>query len=76
MKKYFSVFLVSTLALSVNAQEPEKDPYLVKSLSSDAIENIKCETSGGNISVEGASTRARIEVYIKAGNRKDGVISN
>lgn len=51
-------------------------PYLQKSFPRESIQKVEAETSGGNISVSGeASGDARIEVYIKASNGRDGSIS-
>src|SRR5450432_3526255 len=71
MKKYLSVLLFTGLGASVNAQESSKEPYLVKSLASESVQHIKCETTGGNISVAGADAELRIEVYIRPGNGRD-----
>src|SRR5947208_365520 len=51
MKKYLIALVFGTLLVSAKAQESSKEPYLVKSLTSDAIQNVKVETSGGNISL-------------------------
>lgn len=76
MKKHLVLLLLAALAITVQAQESSDKPYLVKTLTADAIQQVKAETSGGNISVEGTDTEARIEVYIRPGNSRDRNISN
>jgi hypothetical protein len=75
MKKYLSVLLLAGLVITANAQESSREPYLVKSLSSDAIQHVKCETTGGNISVSGVDAEAHIEVYVWASNGRDRNLS-
>jgi Putative adhesin len=76
MKKYLIVFLAGTMVLAVNAQEyNSKEPYMTKSLTSEAIQNAKVETTGGNIDVTGVDGEARIEVYVRAGNNRDRHLS-
>jgi len=70
MKKYLAILLSGALIVSVHAQQ-DKEPWLVKSLMSDAIQHVKVETTGGNISVAGVDAEARIEVYIWPGNSRD-----
>ncbi len=71
MKKYLSILFLGSLSFAVHAQEYSKEPYMVKPLTADAIQNVKAETSGGNISVAGVDADARIEVYIKPSNGRD-----
>lgn len=66
MKKALSFFLFFIGAYCAMAQT-DKEPYLVKSLSKEAIKEVEAKTSGGSISVTGASD-ARIEVYVSANN--------
>ena len=75
MKKYLSVLLFGSLTLSVNAQESAREPYLVKTLTSEAIQNVKVETTGGNISVAGVDAEARIEVFVWVSNGRDKNLS-
>ncbi|MEP6748278.1 MAG: hypothetical protein ABJB86_11170 [Bacteroidota bacterium] len=75
MKKYLCVLLFIVLAASVYAQESSKEPYMVKTLTAESIQHVKCETTGGNISVAGVDGEARIEVYIKPGNSRDRNLS-
>jgi hypothetical protein len=74
MKKYLSVMLLCGFVLSVSAQD-SKDAYLIKQLTSDAIQHVKCETTGGNISVTGSDAEARIEVYVWANNGRNRDLS-
>jgi DUF4097 and DUF4098 domain-containing protein YvlB len=75
MKKYVVVLLFGSLVVSTRAQESSKEPYMVKSLSSESIQQVKAETTGGNISVTGADAQARIEVYVWPGNSRDRNLS-
>lgn len=70
MKKYFFLLSILTQVGFVNAQSNnEKEPYMTRSLSADAIKNVEAKTSGGSISVTGvASSEARIEVYVSGNN--------
>ena len=71
MKKYSLLPFLLFFALLSQAQTKE-EPYQTKSLSGDAIKNVKVETSGGSISVTGVSNaEAKIEVYIRGNNGKD-----
>ncbi|MEO6316097.1 MAG: DUF4097 family beta strand repeat-containing protein [Chitinophagaceae bacterium] len=75
MKKYLSILLFGSLTAVAYAQESNKEPYMVKSLASEAIQNVRVETTGGNIAVAGVDEQARIEVYVWAGNSRDRNIS-
>jgi hypothetical protein len=70
MKKYLLLFVATTAMLALNAQfKADKEPFLTKSLSGDAIKNVEATTSGGSISVAGVSaSEARIEVYVWPNN--------
>lgn len=71
MKK--SVFLLGFLSITVfaNAQN-NKTPHLTKSLSSEKIDKVEANTSGGSISVSATSaSEARVEVYISSPNGKN-----
>lgn len=57
------------------AQKDEK-PYMVKTFTASAIKNLKMNTSGGGLVVTGTSDpEARIEVYVKANQNRDDIIS-
>ena len=70
MKKTFYFLVITSLAISVNAQfDAEKTPVITKSLSSDNIKSVLSETSGGNIFVTGINaSEAKIEVYAVPNN--------
>lgn len=71
MKKYLSILSFAFAFTAAHAQEASKEPWMVKSLKDEAIENVKVETSGGNITVTGADTEARIEVFVWPGNSRN-----
>ena len=68
MKKYLLLLLVAAQSTFAFAQKDNETPYLTKSLSDASIKKIEAETSGGNISVAGVGSNARIEVYIHNNN--------
>ena len=72
MRKYLLTLAIIALAVVANAQsKAEKEPYLTRSLSADAIKNVEAKTSGGSISVTGvAPSEARIEVYVSGNNNQ------
>lgn len=71
MKKILSYLLAAGISLAAQAQS-DNTPYLTKSLSGAAIQNVIARTSGGSITVNGtAGSDARIEVYIKAQGNKE-----
>jgi len=73
MKKYFLFLLFVAFQLSMKAQfNSDKEPLIIKSLSSESIKNIEAQTSGGSISVSGVNTsEAKIEVYVSANNNRN-----
>ncbi len=75
MKKYLSTLLLGSICLAATAQDASREPYMVKSLTSEGIQNVNVETTGGNISVAGADANPRIEVYIWASNGRDKNLS-
>jgi hypothetical protein len=72
MKKYFFLFLLANICLAVNAQTTsDKEPYLTKSLSGESVNNVKVETSGGNISVFGVNpSESRVEVFVSQNSNR------
>jgi hypothetical protein len=63
MKTYIILFFLACQSIVASAQE--RAPYLTKSLSNDAIKKVFVSTSGGSITVSGASgQQPRVEVYI------------
>jgi len=75
MKKYLSLLIAGNLAVAAYAQDVKREPYMVKNLSADAIQQVQAETTGGNIAVSGSDAAQRIEVYIWSGNGRDGQLS-
>ena len=73
MKKYFLIFLLAALQLSIKAQDKwNKEPYMTKPLSNESIKDIEAQTSGGSISVSGVNvSEAKIEVYVSANNNRN-----
>lgn len=65
MKKYLLALSITCLGFAAFAQDT---PYLTKSLASSGIKEVYVETSGGSITVSGAASDPRIEVYIKGNN--------
>ena len=70
MKKYLFLLVFLSQVCFIHAQNKfDKEPYLTKSLSNEAVKNIEAKTSGGSISVTGGSSSdARIEVYVSPSN--------
>ena len=72
MKKYNLLLLASAFAFSTQAQfNSEKDPFLTKTFTADAVKNVKAQTSGGSITVEGGAGNTRIEVYVRPSNMRN-----
>ena len=72
MKTYLLVLFIACQSCVALAQDWNKTPYLTKSLSASAIKEVYVETSGGSITVSGASGESpRIEVFIKGNNGLD-----
>ncbi|MDQ3276705.1 MAG: DUF4097 domain-containing protein [Bacteroidota bacterium] len=70
MKKLF-LLLAIALQSGVSSAQNEKDPYLTRSLSADAIKAVEARTSGGSIVVTGVGpSEARIEVYVSGTNNQ------
>jgi hypothetical protein len=72
MKKHFLLLAFISTTVFVSAQiNNEKEPYMTRSLTADAIQSVEAKTSGGSISVTGvASSEARIEVYVSGNNNQ------
>jgi hypothetical protein len=74
MKK-FSILLVLALSAIIGKAQVNHDqqPYMTKSLAGQTIKNVEVETSGGSIHVTGGTgSDARVEVYVRPNNMKDG----
>jgi len=68
MKAYIVLFALVCQGLLASAQD-NRTPYLTKSLANDGIKKAFLSTSGGSITVSGASGQEpRIEVYITGNN--------
>lgn len=68
MKTYILILFITCQAIVASAQD-NKTPYLTKSLSGDAIKHVFVSTSGGSITVSGASgQQPRVEVYVTGNN--------
>src|ERR1700744_5402865 len=68
-RRILTLCFVACLSVAAMAQDNDKTPYLTKSLSGDAINNVIVSTSGGGIMVSGGSGQSpRIEVYIHGSN--------
>ncbi|MEO3408472.1 DUF4097 family beta strand repeat-containing protein [Mucilaginibacter sp. CAU 1740] len=69
MKKYLLVLFVASVGNIALAQNNGKTPYLTKSLSGQSVKDVFVNTSGGSITVSGASgEEPRVEVFIQANN--------
>jgi hypothetical protein len=77
MKHYLILLLLTGFGFTVSAQfNSEKEPYLTKSLSNEAVKKVSMETTGGNISVLSAgSSDSRLEVYVQSNNGKNSSLS-
>ena len=64
MKKIFGILLLTSIGFAATAQDRYYEPYMSKTLSADAIEKVKVETEGGNITVSGSDAAAHIDVYV------------
>jgi len=72
MKKYLLLLFVACQSCVVLAQDWNKTPYQTKSLANDGIKNVYVETSGGSITVSGASGEApRIEIFVHGNNNQE-----
>jgi DUF4097 and DUF4098 domain-containing protein YvlB len=75
MKKYLAILSLASVCTVMHGQQSFKEPYLVKQLDAENIQQARVETTGGNITVAGADNAARIEVYVWPGNSRDRDIS-
>src|SRR4026208_2113939 len=75
MKKFFFLTLITTLSISVIAQN--KAPYMTNSLSSESVKSKEGQPSGGSISVTGVNSAAetKVEVYISSNMGRDNTLS-
>ncbi|RYU92433.1 hypothetical protein EWM62_03085 [Mucilaginibacter terrigena] len=71
MKKYFLLLLMASPVYLASAQDRET-PYYTRSLANDGIKAVFVNTSGGSISVSGASTQQpHIDVYVVGNNNQN-----
>jgi hypothetical protein len=70
MKNIITLLTLISFCLAAHAQfDAEKEPFMTRSLSKDAIKNVKLRTAGGGITVEGVNAgEARLEVYVRPNN--------
>ncbi|MCF3107467.1 DUF4097 domain-containing protein [Niabella sp. CC-SYL272] len=69
MKKNFLLLLLLVGVCCSHAQRYSGvAPYLTKNFSAAAVKEIRAETSGGSISVEGGKTSGLVEVYVEPSN--------
>ncbi len=72
MKNYLLLLFIACQSCVALGQDWNKTPYETKSLASEGIRSVFVETSGGSISVSGASgEQPRIEVYVRGNNNSD-----
>jgi hypothetical protein len=72
MKTYLLVLFIACQSCVAFAQDLDKTPYETKSLANDAIKDVYVKTSGGSITVTGATGEApRVEVYVRGNNNND-----
>jgi DUF4097 and DUF4098 domain-containing protein YvlB len=70
MKKYFGLLWIALFAGFIQlAAQTDKTPFLTKNFDA-SVKNVKVQTSGGGITVEGiTSGQTRIEMYVTPNNR-------
>lgn len=71
MKKIF-LNLIAVLTATAALAQTDETPYLIKALDGETIRNVKIQTGVGAITVTGGSEKARLEVYVTKGNRRNG----
>lgn len=67
MKKITILFLLAGLTIAACAQD-NKEPFLTRSLSNEAIKDVYVRSSGGSIAVTGATADLRVEIYVQPSN--------
>ena len=70
MKKYTGILLIAFLSISLQAiTQTDKTPFLTKNFDA-SVKNVKVQTSGGSISVEGITTgQSKLEMYVTPNRR-------
>jgi len=72
MKKYFLLLFMACQGYIVLAQDWNKTPYETKSLANEAIKEVYVKTSGGSITVSGATGEAaRVEIYVHGNGNQE-----
>jgi DUF4097 and DUF4098 domain-containing protein YvlB len=73
MKRNLLVLFIACQSVVAFAQNDwNKTPYQTKSLANDAIKDVFVQTSGGSISVSGASGEApRVDVFVRGNNNNE-----
>jgi DUF4097 and DUF4098 domain-containing protein YvlB len=71
MKKVLNTTIALILVLIFQAQAQDREPFLSKTFSKEAIKKVFARTSGGSITVEGGATTPKVEVYIQGNNGRD-----
>ena len=72
MKTYVLLLLIACQGCAAFGQDWNKIPYETKSLANDGIKAVFVKTSGGSITVSGASGEAaRVEIYVHGNNSQD-----
>ncbi|MGH2563124.1 MAG: DUF4097 family beta strand repeat-containing protein [Ginsengibacter sp.] len=78
MKKYLFLLMLVNICVAVNAQNKwEKEPYLTKSFSGEAINQVMAETNGGNITVTGVDpSEPKVEVFVNQNNDRKNLLTD
>jgi hypothetical protein len=73
---FLTISILAASSLSSQAQDwSPKMPFITKSFTGESIAEVRAETSGGNLSVEGTDGEIRVEVYIWPSNNRDKGLS-
>jgi formylmethanofuran dehydrogenase subunit D len=73
-KLFLSISIICLSFFAMAQQQLNQEPFMVKSLSAESIEQVKVQTPGGSIVVEAVSpSEARVEVYIRSGKWKENL---
>ena len=77
MRKINLLLFLFIVIASLKAQsQPDRQPYLTKSLAAESINSIEAKTTGGNISIAATSqSESRVEVYVTPNNGKASSLS-
>src|SRR5579863_9033493 len=65
MKVIITLSLLALSATAVHAQDwDSRTPFITKNFGGESIGEVRVETSGGNLSVEGTDGEPRVDVYV------------